>query len=178
MIFSTSTQPISHYVYAYLRKDGTPYYIGKGQNRRAWAKQHSVNRPTNIERIIIIEHNLTEIGALALERRMIRWYGRKDIGTGILQNKTDGGEGCAGVIPWNKGKKMSTHWVDQLKARRANQIWSEETKLKISNSLKGNVPHNKGKPDIKIECPHCKKVGGTSIMKRWHFSNCKYKGPK
>jgi hypothetical protein len=31
------------------------------------------------------------------------------------------------------------------------------------------------KPRAKIECPHCKSVGGISQMKRWHFSNCKNK---
>ena len=26
---------------------------------------------------------------------------------------------------------------------------------------------------VKITCPHCGKVGGIAIMKRWHFDNCK-----
>jgi hypothetical protein len=30
-------------------------------------------------------------------------------------------------------------------------------------------------PRKKIECPHCKKVGDSSNMKRWHFDNCKFK---
>ncbi|NDB60600.1 HNH endonuclease [bacterium] len=31
---------------------------------------------------------------------------------------------------------------------------------------------------IKIQCPHCGKIGGSNIMKRWHFDKCKSKPEK
>jgi hypothetical protein len=118
------------YVYAYLRKlDSTPYYIGKGKGNRIYGK-HSVVVPKDKSRIVFLECNLTEIGAFALERRMISWYGRKDLGTDILRNMTDGGEGSTGRIVSAESIKK------QVASRRAGSgyIPTQEVKDKISKT--------------------------------------------
>ena len=85
-----------YYVYQYLREDNTPYYIGKGFGYRMFDKNHSIYVPKDKSRIEVILDNLSEESAHLLEIELIKYYGRKDKGTGILRNKTDGGEGVSG----------------------------------------------------------------------------------
>ena len=110
------------YVYQFLREDKTPYYIGKGKDNRAWTHSswERIHSPKDRSKIEIVKSNLTESEAHSLETTLIRQYGRIDIGTGILRNISDGGEGAAGCVR------------------------SEETKLKISKKNKGKIPWNKG----------------------------------
>ena len=98
-------------IYAYCREDGTFYYIGKGDRRRAYTKRKvGVNPPKDKSKILFLHENLSEKTAFEYERRLIEFYGRKDLGTGLLRNMTDGGEGVSGWIPddkWRKNKSES-----------------------------------------------------------------------
>lgn len=135
-----------YYVYAYLRKDGTPYYIGKGKDKRAFSKQHFSKPPSNKTNIVFLEQNLSEIGAFALERYYIKWYGRKDNKTGILRNLTDGGDGTSGFNHSEQTKQKlrkpkSEEFKDKLKRPK-----SKEHKAKITLANK-----NKAKDKVYLE---------------------------
>jgi hypothetical protein len=148
--------PNRFYTYAYLRADRTPYYIGKGQGKRLYQKgKGEVYPPKDKSRIIFLKQNLTEEEAFEHEEYMIAVFGRKDLGTGILRNKTNGGEGSSGVIQSKETRRKlseakkgeNNYWYGKRKEQhpRYGIKHSEETKRKQSESMKGENNPNYGK---------------------------------
>jgi hypothetical protein len=127
-----------YYVYAYLRSVNSangakysPYYIGKGSGSRILSNQgRPVNKPRNKSLIVYIQEGLTEQEAFALESYCIDLYGRLDLGTGCLRNKSNGGEGASGVI-----KSEATR--QKISRAHKGKVITAETRKKISKAGKG-----------------------------------------
>lgn len=80
-------------VYAYARRNGTFYYIGKGTPDRPYKKLgRGCSTPKDKRRIIILHKDLLESTALLYEKRLIEFYGRRDKKEGwrTLLNRSDG----------------------------------------------------------------------------------------
>lgn len=120
------------YIYCYRNplKNMQPFYIGKGKGNRFkdHLKTSSLNenslKNSTIKKIInagyeildcieIVKDSLTEAEAFALEVELIASYGRKNNGTGILTNLTDGGEGAVGAVRSEKLKEAISHTLKQ-----------------------------------------------------------------
>jgi hypothetical protein len=119
---------LSFYTYTYFDEQMVPYYVGEGSRRR-YLDKHRVSVPP--EARILIQHWESQEKAYEMERWWIALYGRKDIGTGLLLNQTDGGAGVANC-PQHKrviaeyGKrtiKLATAAIDPIKrAQRGREV--------------------------------------------------------
>ena len=128
------------YTYAYLREDGSPYYIGKGRGDRCYSKagRRSCKPPQERSRILVLKRNLTEAEAFKHEIYMIAVFGRKDNGTGILRNLTDGGEGGSGRVG-PRGFKLSEDTRRKISLAGKGKKKSQEHKRKIGEAQKGHT---------------------------------------
>lgn len=165
--FNKMNYPPGFYVYIYYTCDNTPYYIGKGSKDRAWS--HSKNELTlspDSEYITIYKHSLSEDDALDLEVSLIAKFGRLDEGTGILHNKTPGGDkppsqkgrvvkpetrakiskSLKGRPSPKKGTSIAQKTKDKIKKNHVGatgKTWSAETKAKISKAMTGKFSGSK-----------------------------------
>jgi hypothetical protein len=80
------------------------FYVGKGSGDRAWKKE---GRNEFWKKVVnkhgydveIHSNHLQEWYAFELERDLIAYYGRRQLGLGTLVNLSDGGEGTGGWVP-------------------------------------------------------------------------------
>jgi hypothetical protein len=198
-------------VYTHIRLDNNEvFYVGVGSTKYRATSQHNRNKYwTNIVkkvgyRVEILKDGLTWEQACEEEKRLIKEYGRRDLGTGQLVNMTDGGDGVVGAVCTEQTRERRSTALRGIKQKertaehrlaisqsRIGKPKSKEVRNKIGVSMIGNTNSkdkvvsdttklkiSETKKGIKkevIECPHCNKVGGIPTMKRWHFENCKQK---
>jgi len=138
------------YVYEIQYPDGTPFYVGKGKGKRMYIhlkknddknklKQNIINkirRNGNEPITITVVNDLTEDKAYEIEKSLITHYGRRNIGTGILSNLTDGGEGVSGWTHSLETKRRLSKTSTNNKNALGHKV-TDEVKLKISESNKG-----------------------------------------
>jgi len=149
----------TYYTYAYLREDGTPYYIGKGKGRRAFHKNHSVQRPPK-DRILFLKTNLSEENALKHERYLI------SILDNLLNVKNYGYKGRSSLSEEHK-EKISK----KLKIIRHLQIITDEHKKNTSISVK-SYWDNLSEEDKTKRCINLRK----KIQKKFIVDGIEYDG--
>jgi len=150
------------YIYAYLRKDGSPYYVGKGKNYRAYSPVHTVGVPKDKNRIVFWHSELHEQDAFDLEIFYIQLFGRKVDG-GILRNMTLGGQGASGKKTSEKTKKL-------ISARNKGSKRTPEARAKMALAQLGRKrgPMSQEQKDAISKAPRkiYKKHSGRSAVHR------------
>jgi hypothetical protein len=76
--------------------------------------------------------------------------GRIDLKTGILRNKTDGGDGGQGALPGNKLSAETKQKISNAHKGKKRKPMSEESKKKLSESLKGKNLGKTRTPEQKL----------------------------
>ena len=132
-------------VYQWIRKDGSPYYIGIGNPKRPYTGRRGCGSPPPRERIVILHEDLEWEEACEIEKELIAFYGRKDVGTGILRNLTDGGDGILGYKHTDEEKKRRSKASMGKNNPYYGKKHSEETKRKMSERFSGKNNPNYGK---------------------------------
>jgi hypothetical protein len=112
------------------------FYVGKGTSYRAYAKsgrgKYYINyiKKYGAPIIEIIKKNLTNDEAKECEINYIKLFGRRDIGTGILVNCTDGGEGCVGLKHTEETKKMLSDSKKNIPSKNKGKKWKQRIDTK------------------------------------------------
>ncbi len=188
---SDSIQKEKFYVYVYYDvrpgKEGTPIYVGKGKNDRAFIHIHkkSSNRILRsflkkiadaglLPDIRIIQYFDDESSAFLLEIDLIRKYGRIDQKTGTLANLTCGGDGVSGISGESLERKRASHramWNKSEYRERITEVindrWSDP---KFKDKMRSIQSESQGRPDVRRRRSEISKCMWQSSEHREKFS--------
>ena len=89
-------------------KDTRYYKAGKVKRNHKYATIAKILDNGKMPEIKVVYETINERDAIAEEKRLIAAYGRRDNGSGILVNHTDGGEGMTGFKHSDTHKKRLT----------------------------------------------------------------------
>jgi hypothetical protein len=158
---------MKYYVYLHYRNsDHKVFYVGKGSGKRAWTTKRSKHWKSVVIKhgyyVQIIAYWNTEQDAFDHETLLIDCF--KELGH-PLTNKTNGGEGTAGLTPWNKGRTDLTNIVG---------IKTGTKRPGVGGVKKGTIPWNKGKTSLLKGIPRSQetknKIKATKALKPWKAS--------
>lgn len=140
---------MNFYTYLWLREDGSPYYVGKGQGNRAYVWHRRIGHAPSKEHILIHFYP-SESASFEAEKFLIKLYGRKDLGTGTLLNKSDGGAG--GDVLTAEAKKLRSVLYKQRGIKPPSRKGKHHT---LSQHTKDAISAGrKGKPNGRLGSKH------------------------
>lgn len=139
-----------YYLYEHRKPTGEVFYVGKGTGRRAFSMSKRSLKWADV---------VEECNGICIE--IVEWY----------EDEQDAFDAEEKLIAKHKnaGATLVNHTSGGKGIKDYKQ--TEESRAKRAEALRGY------KHDI-VTCPHCKKVGGETSMKRWHFDNCSGLRPK
>ncbi len=140
-----------YYTYLLINSiDNQPFYVGKGAGSRMYQHLKESQRADYIKRSVhykilsilkqtgkILYERIDqsdEINAFNLEKELIAKYGRKDNGTGMLCNLTDGGD---------TGSRMSPESVEKRAAKHRGMKRSKKSRQRMKEAQLLNAKRNR-----------------------------------
>jgi hypothetical protein len=141
-----------------------PFYVGKGRRKRdimhlcPFMLAYKNVKNSTIKSIISeigempihyrIYENLTNEEAISIEIDFIKTFGRKDNGTGILSNGTDGGDGANNFSEdilkklGNNRRKVYQYSLDGIFIKEWESVKSTELEFKSSGDISTAIKRN------------------------------------
>jgi hypothetical protein len=141
-------------VYEWLREDGSPYYVGIGNPKRPYTGKRSCGYPPPKDRIVILYEGLDWQTACEIEKDLIAFYGRKDLGTGILRNLTDGGDGIKGLVITELHRNRISRSKKGRKLTKEQREFLSESRKGKNNPMHGKIHPSRGSRHPKYKARH------------------------